>query len=132
MLKFEFALLYFHAIGGSRLVKNKRLDIDALVEGAISLDDHIQEGFVSASHHKDSLHPSVFFAQLFLLKMHANGVSSEDIINRLGITETFFNEFLQGKESVDLDFAKKLADTTGMPHDFWLRIQRKFDDTHCD
>ena len=62
MLKFEFALLYFHAIGGSRLVKNKRLDIDALVEGAISLDDHIQEGFVSASHHKDSLHPSVFFA----------------------------------------------------------------------
>lgn len=68
----------------------------------------------------------------FLLKSNANGVSREDIINRLGITETFFNEFLQGKVAVDLDFAKKLGDTTGIPHDFWLRIQRKFDDTHCD
>ena len=85
---------------------NERLDIDALVEGVISLDDFTKEGFVS--------------------------VSREDIINRLGITENFFNEFLQGKVSFNLDFAKKLGDTTGIPHDFWLRIQRKFDDTHCD
>lgn len=111
---------------------NERLDIDALVEGAISLDDYTQEGFVSASHHKGSLYPSVFFAHLYLLKNNANGVSKEDIINRLGITENFFNEFLQGKVTVDLDFAKKLGDTTGIPHDFWLRIQRKFDDTHFD
>lgn len=111
---------------------NERLDIDALVEGVISLDDFIKEGFVSVPHHKGSLHPSVFFAHLFLLKSNANSVSREDIINRLGITETFFNEFLQGKVAVDLDFAKQLADTTGMPHDFWLRTQRKFDDTHCD
>lgn len=129
MLKFEFVLLYFRAICGSRLMKNKRLDIDALVEGVISLDDLTQEGFVSVSHHKGSLHPSVFFAHLFLLKSNAN---REDIINRLDITENFFNEFLQGKVSVDLDLAKKLADTTGMPHDFWLRTQRKFDDTRCD
>ena len=111
---------------------NERLDIDALVEGVISLDDFIKEGFVSVPHHKGSLHPSVFFAHLFLLKSNANGVSREDIINRLGITETFFNEFLQGKVAVDLDFAKKLGDTTGIPHDFWLRIQRKFNDTVCD
>jgi|TARA_Y100001970_G_scaffold71578_2_gene90882 hypothetical protein len=117
VLKFEFALLYFRAIGGSHLMKNKRLDIDALVEGAIFLDDHTQEGFIGVPHHKGSLHPSVFYAHLFLLKSNANGVSREDIINRLGITETFINEFLQGKVAVDLDFAKKLGDTTGIPHD---------------
>ena len=117
MLKFEFALLYFRAIGGSHLMKNKRLDIDALVEGAIFLDDHTQEGFIGVPHHKGSLHPSVFYAHLFLLKSNANGVSREDIINRLGITENFFNEFLQGKVSFNLDFAKKLGDTTGIPHD---------------
>ena len=49
----------------------------------------------------------MFYAHLFLLKSNANGVSREDIINRLGITETFINEFLQGKVAVDLDFAKK-------------------------
>jgi len=112
------------------LKNDERLDIDALVEGVLSLDDFTQEGFVVVPHHKGSLHPSVYFAHLFLLK--SNGVSREDIINRLGITENFFNKFLQGKVSVNLDFAKKLGDTTGMPHDFWLRIQCKFDDTHCD
>ena len=96
---------------------NERLDIDALVEGVISLDDFTKEGFVSVPHHKGSLHPSVFFAHLFLLKSNANGVSREDIINRLGITENFFNEFLQGKVSFNSDFAKKLGDTTGIPHD---------------
>jgi hypothetical protein len=114
------------------LQNNERLDIDAFVESVISLDDHAQEGFVSVPHHKGSLHPSLYFAHLFLLKSNANGVSREEIINRLGITENFFNEFLQGKVSVNLDFAKQLADTTSMPHNFWLRTQRKFDGTHCD
>lgn len=94
--------------------------------------EQISDGFVKIPSAKEGLYPGRYFAHLFLLKANANGVSREDIINRLGITETFFNEFLKGKVAVDLGFAKKLGDTTGIPHDFWLRIQRKFDDTNCD
>lgn len=87
---------------------DERLDIEALVEGVLSIDDFTQEGFVGVPHHKGSLHPSVYFADLFLLKSNANGVSREEINNCLGITENFFNEFLQCKVSVNLDVAKQL------------------------
>lgn len=65
-------------------------------------------------------------------KTTAKGMSIQDVIDNLDISEGHFYDFLNEKVSVDLGFAKKLEFVTDMPFDFWLRIQSKFDDSHND
>ena len=105
--------------------KNMRLDIDALVEG----EEHIKElssaGFVNVSSEKKALHPANCFKQFYLPKLKAIGVSSEDIIARLGISKDQYCDFLTGKVVITNSFAKKLAALTGMRAEFWLRAQVK-------
>jgi inhibitor of KinA sporulation pathway (predicted exonuclease) len=67
--------------------KNMRLDIDALVEG----EEHIKElssaDFVNLSSEKKALHPAHYFKELFLPRLKASELSSEDIIEHLGMSE---------------------------------------------
>ncbi|MBD78248.1 MAG: hypothetical protein CL840_04840 [Crocinitomicaceae bacterium] len=113
-------------------MKNQRLDIDALVEGRASIDDYNSEGFVSVPDRKEGLHPARYFEELFLPKAKAKGLDNKAVIEHLDISEKHFYNFLKEKVNVTMAFAKKLAVATGMPYDFWLRAQYKFDDTHND
>lgn len=108
--------------------KNMRLDIDALVEGKEHIKELSSAGFVNVSSEKKTLHPANCFKQFYLPKLKAIGVSSEDIIARLGISEEQYCDFLSGKVVITNSFAKKLAALTGMRAEFWLRAQRKFHD----
>ena len=110
--------------------KQKRLDIDALIEGKAIFDAKTSSGFVYVPENKDALHPARYFEGLYLSKATANGLGIQDIINSLDITDEYFYDFLSGKVSVDIAFAKKLEIVTGMTFEFWLRTQNKFDDSN--
>ncbi|MDO6427675.1 hypothetical protein Q4489_11645 [Thalassotalea sp. 1_MG-2023] len=62
-------------------------------------------------------------------KAAAKGFSIQEVIDSLDISDEHFDDFLNEKVSVDLGFAKRLELITGMPFDFWLRTQNKFDDS---
>jgi len=107
--------------------KNEKLDIDALVEGLLSLDELTLAGFVDVPYKKQALHPSRYFKALFLPKLKAKGLSDMDIFTRLGIPEQLYLDFLGEKVSITSGFANKLEALTGMRAEFWLRAQGKFD-----
>ncbi len=108
--------------------KNKKLDVDALVKGRLSIDILILTGFVDIADKKQALHPARYFEALFLPKLKAKGVSDMDISTRLGIPEQLYLDFLGEKVSITSGFANKLEALTGMRAEFWLRAQRKFHD----
>ncbi|WP_462173292.1 helix-turn-helix transcriptional regulator [Pseudoalteromonas xiamenensis] len=108
--------------------KNKKLDVDALVKGRLSIDILILTGFVDIPDKKQALHPARYFEALFLPKLKAKGVSDIDISTRLGIPEQLYLDFLGEKVSITSGFANKLEALTGMRAEFWLRAQRKFHD----
>ena len=66
---------------------------------------------------------------LFRSKATAKGMNIQDVIGNLDISNENFDDFMNEKVFVDKGFAKKLEIVTGMPFDFWLRIQDKFDDS---
>ncbi|WP_445775232.1 HigA family addiction module antitoxin [Shewanella sp.] len=108
--------------------KNMRLDIDALVEG----EEHIKElssaGFVNLSSEKKALHPAHYFKELFLPRLKASGLSSEDIIEHLGMSDEQYCDFLNEKVVITNNFAKNLEVLTGMRAEFWLRAHSKLHD----
>lgn len=110
--------------------KQKRLDIDALIEGKAILDAKTSSGFVYVPEEKDVLHPARYFEGLYLSKATANGLGIRDIINSLDITEEYFYDFLNEKARIDMALAKKLEVVTGMSFEFWLRTQGNFDNSH--
>ena len=87
----------------------------------------MNRGFVNVPEKKEALHPARYFEGLFLSKATAKGLSIKEITDNLDISEEHFDDFLNEKVSVDLGFAKRLERVTGMPFDFWRRIQGKFD-----
>lgn len=110
--------------------KQKRLDIDALIEDKATFDAKTSSGFVDVPENKTALHPARYFEGLYLSKATANGLGIWDIINSLDITEEYFYDFLNEKARIDMALAKKLETVTGMPFDFWLRTQHKFDESY--
>jgi plasmid maintenance system antidote protein VapI len=113
-------------------VKHKRLDVDALVIEPANIDVQINRGFVNVPQNKEALHPARYFYGLYLSKATAKGLSIQEIIDNLDISEGHFDDFLNEKVSVDIGFAEKLELVTGMPFDFWLRTQYKFDNSNND
>ncbi|MCZ4239034.1 hypothetical protein BZA03_105179 [Alteromonas sp. I10] len=111
-------------------VKYKRLDVDALVITPENIDVQMNRGFVNVPEEKEALHPARYFEELYLSKSTAKGASIQDVIGDLGISNEHFDNFLNEKVSVDIGFAKSLEQVTGMPFDFWLRTQNKFDDSN--
>lgn len=116
--------------GVERVDKSKRLDVDALVINPANIDVQRNRGLVNVPQNKDALHPARYFEGLYLPKATADGLSVQDVINSLDITEDHYYYFLSGKVSVDIAFAKKLEIVTGMTFEFWLRTQNKFDDSN--
>lgn len=106
--------------------KNIRLDVDALVEGKVRIKELSSAGFVNVPSEKKTLHPAHYFKELFLPRLKASGLSSEDIIEHLGMSEEQYCDFLNEKVVITKSFAKKLAVLTGMRAEFWLRAQDKF------
>lgn len=113
-----------------RVDKSKRLNVDALVINPANIDVQRNRGFVNVPQNKDALHPARYFEGLYLSKATANGMSVKEVIGNLDISDELFDDFLNEKVNVGIDFAKKLELVTGMPFNFWLRIQSKFDDSN--
>jgi plasmid maintenance system antidote protein VapI len=67
---------------------------------------------------------------LYFSQATAKGMSIQEVIDNLDISDEHFDDFLSEKVSVDIGFAKRLELVTGMSFKFWLRIQNKFDDSH--
>ncbi|OKY27509.1 hypothetical protein [Thalassotalea sp. PP2-459] len=111
--------------GVERGDKSERLDVETLVATPTIIDVQTSRGFVNVPQNKEALHPC--FERLYLLKATAKGMSVRYVIDNLDISDELFDDFLNEKVSVGIDFAKKLELVTGMPFDFWLRIQSKFD-----
>lgn len=110
--------------------KQKRLDINALIEDKAIFDAKTSSGFVDVPENKTALHPARYFEGLYLSKATANGLGIWDIINSLDITEEYFYDFLNEKARIDMALAKKLEVVTGMSFEFWLRTQGNFDNSH--
>lgn len=77
-----------------------KLDIDALVEGLISIDQYPDaSGFVHVPPSKQALHPATFFKDLYLTEALANGLDDKKDIVSLGIPELQFYGFLKQEVS---------------------------------
>lgn len=112
----------------SNISSPQRLEIDALVEDLISIDqDTDASGFVNVPNNKQSLHPATFFKDLYLTEALANGLDEKEVIDSLDIPEKQFYGFMQKEVPVTEVLANKLRTVTGMPDAFWLRAQAKFD-----
>ncbi|GEM_PF-874683 len=117
----------------SNISSPARLDIDALVEGLIPIEQYTDaSGFVNVPKNKQTLHPATFFKDLFLTKAQANGLIYKDVIVSLGIPELQFYGFLKHEVPVTKALASKLRMVTGMPDEFWLRVQAKFDNSNIE
>lgn len=115
----------------SNISSPPKLDIDALIEGLNFIEqDTDASGFVNVPNNKPPLHPATFFKDLYLTKAQANGLNYKDIIVSLGIPEQQFYGFLNQEVRVTRVLAGKLRMITGMPDEFWLRVQAKFDSYH--
>lgn len=110
--------------------KNKKLDIDSLVDGLTCIDDYSNDGFVNIPTDKSALHPARYFKELFMSELIKDGVSDEDNVAELDISAQYFEEFLNEKAMVTSFLAQRLCVVTGMPAWFWLRAQSRFDDFH--
>lgn len=108
---------------------NKQIDIDALVAGEVSIDNYNNSGFVQIPLNKQMPHPSRYFKALFLVPVDVCAPEKKRVARNLGITEYFFTAFLEEQVNVTTSFAQKLANATGMSHDFWLRAQYHYDNT---
>lgn len=78
---------------------------------------------------KEMLHPARYFEDLFLQKLRAQGLSNNDLSKRLGLSIEQFSDFLKEKAIVTVTLSKRLEAVTGMPSEFWLRTQSKFDNS---
>lgn len=78
---------------------------------------------------KEMLHPAGYFEGLFLHKLKEQGLSNNDLSKMLDLPAEQYSDFLKGKVSVKVTLAKRLEALTGMPCDFWLRAQNKFDNS---
>ncbi|MEQ2355288.1 exonuclease domain-containing protein [Pseudoalteromonas piscicida] len=78
---------------------------------------------------KEVLHPARYFEALYLHKFRAQGLSNSDLSKVLGLSVEQFSDFLKGNEGVTITFATRLEEVTGMPSEFWLRTQSKFDNS---
>ncbi|WP_193988037.1 hypothetical protein [Lelliottia steviae] len=109
------------------------LDIDALVEGLSFIEqDTDASGFVNVPNNKQALHPATLFKNLYLTKAQVNGLDYKEVIVSLGIPEQQFYGFLNKEVRVTRVLASKLRMFTGMPDEFWLRVQAKFDSSYIE
>nr|WP_286364790.1 MULTISPECIES: exonuclease domain-containing protein [Pseudoalteromonas] len=107
-------------VSTSRIRSQKKLRSIAEIEGYI----------VDIPNEKEMLHPARFFEDLFLHRLQAQGLRNHDISKQLGLLDEQFDDFLIEKISVTVTLAKRLEAISGMPSEFWLRTQSKFDNSY--
>lgn len=78
---------------------------------------------------KEVLHPARYFEAMYLHKFRAQGLGNTDLSKMLDLPIEQYNDFLRGKISVTVSLAERLEVVSEMPREFWLRAQRKFDNS---
>ncbi|WP_417699617.1 helix-turn-helix transcriptional regulator [Pseudoalteromonas lipolytica] len=104
----------------SRIRSRQKLKYIADIE-----DDDI----VNVPDSKEVLHPARYFEALYLHKFRAQGLGNTDLCKMLDLPFEQYDDFLKGKIGVTASLAERLEVVCGMPREFWLRAQRKFDNS---
>ncbi|MFU2510095.1 helix-turn-helix transcriptional regulator [Pseudoalteromonas sp. ASV78] len=71
----------------------------------------------------------ISYPKLRLHKFRAQGLGNDELSKKLGLSIEQFSDFLKGKIGVIVSLAERLEVASGMPREFWLRAQSKFDNS---
>ena len=78
--------------------------------------------------HRPPTHPGEMLLEEFLKPL---GISQSAFARRLEVSFPRLNEIINGKRSVTIDTALRLARVTGMSAEFWLGLQQDWDLWHA-
>jgi addiction module HigA family antidote len=78
--------------------------------------------------HRPPTHPGEMLLEEFLKPM---GISQSEFARRIEVSFPRLNEIINGKRSVTIDTALRLARTLGTSADFWLGLQQDWDLWHA-
>jgi addiction module HigA family antidote len=74
--------------------------------------------------HRPPTHPGEMLLEEFLKPMN---LSQVEFAARIGVSYPRLNELIHGKRGMTPDTALRLEQVLGMPADFWLGLQTKWD-----
>jgi addiction module HigA family antidote len=74
-------------------------------------------------------HPGEILREGFLRPQR---ITPQDFARRLGVTRLLLSQILDGKFPITLDTALPLARVTGQPVDYWMGLQRDWDQKDAD
>ena len=72
-----------------------------------------------------AFHPSYYVKEIF----EETGLSQKDFAERLDTTPKNFSVFLKGRQRLSIDLANKLSRMLGTSVEYWLNLQRSYDET---
>ncbi|MBR2209153.1 MAG: HigA family addiction module antidote protein [Synergistaceae bacterium] len=72
-----------------------------------------------------AFHPSYYVKEIF----EETGLSQKDFAGRLDTTPKNFSVFLKGRQRLSIDLANKLSRMLGTSVEYWLNLQRSYDET---
>jgi addiction module HigA family antidote len=78
--------------------------------------------------HRPPTHPGEMLLEEFLKPL---GITQSAFARQLGVSFPRLNEIINGKRSVTIDTALRLARVTGMSTEFWLGLQQDWDLWHA-
>jgi addiction module HigA family antidote len=78
--------------------------------------------------HGPPTHPGEMLLEEFLKPL---GMTQTEFAQRIGVAWTRANQLIKGKRSVTPDTALRLEKLLGMPADFWLTLQLRWDLYHA-
>ncbi|MFP4422999.1 MAG: HigA family addiction module antitoxin [Desulfococcaceae bacterium] len=87
------------------------------VEGAAT-------GGVRIPTHRPPTHPGVLLREEFLIPL---GRRPYEFAERLGVSRSWMESFLNGRESLTPDLAERLSRLTGPSPAFWMNFQRRWE-----
>lgn len=78
--------------------------------------------------HGPPTHPGEMILEEFLKPL---GMTQTEFAQRIGVAWTRANQIINGKRAVTPDTALRLEKLLGMPADFWLTLQMRWDLYHA-
>ncbi|MBQ8693911.1 MAG: HigA family addiction module antidote protein [Synergistaceae bacterium] len=75
-----------------------------------------------------AFHPSYYVKEIF----EETGLSQKDFAERLDTTPKNFSVFLKGKQRLSIDLANKLSRMLGTSVEYWLNLQRSYDEMYAE
>ncbi len=69
------------------------------------------------------IHPGETIADV----LTERGITSAELAERTGVTETHIHNVIAGKSDISTEFASALEEALGVPKSFWMNLQANYD-----